>query len=30
MSSQADFNALLHRDHDVLGKLVRDRSIKVQ
>ena len=30
MSTQADFNSLLHRDYDILGKLIRDRNIKVQ
>ena len=30
MSSQADFAALLHRDYDVLGKLIRELNIKAQ
>ena len=30
MSSQADFTSLIHKDYDVLGKLIRDRNIKAQ
>jgi tripartite-type tricarboxylate transporter receptor subunit TctC len=30
MSSQAEFTSLIHKDYDVLGKLIRDRNIKAQ
>jgi tripartite-type tricarboxylate transporter receptor subunit TctC len=30
MSSQAEFTSLIHRDYEVLGKLIRDRNIKAQ
>jgi tripartite-type tricarboxylate transporter receptor subunit TctC len=30
MSSQAEFTSLIHKDYEVLGKLIRDRNIKAQ
>ena len=30
MSSQAEFSSLIHKDYEVLGKLIRDRNIKAQ
>jgi tripartite-type tricarboxylate transporter receptor subunit TctC len=30
MSSQAEFTSLIHKDYQVLGKLIRDRNIKAQ
>jgi tripartite-type tricarboxylate transporter receptor subunit TctC len=30
MSTQAEFTSLIHKDYEVLGKLIRDRNIKAQ